>query len=269
MHALLICASVATLRFGTDATAANKTTASPCSGVVEMSNVDSRADVLVGCAGGEAELAPVQTPWSLPGNNLVLSLLAGCVAAAGITYVRRNERWRRQRSAPSTAFDGTPYIAGGALGIVIVGSLIAFGRPVGASGAFQNLAALAGRRLMPANTYWPLIAAGLTWQVWVIVGVVAGAFMGSFANGRFSLRLSPESGWVEDFGPNTVKRWLLAFLGAALIEVASAIAGGCTSGLALSGGIVLAPAAFLFMAAMFATGIPTALWVGRRSKGRR
>ena len=51
---------------------------------------------------------------------------------------------------------------------------------------------------------------------------------------------------------------------AALIEYASAIAGGCTSGLALSGGIALAPGAFIFMAAMFATGIPTAWLVWRK-----
>jgi hypothetical protein len=44
-----------------------------------------------------------------------------------------------------------------------------------------------------------------------------------------------------------------------LIGVFLGIAGGCTSGLAISGGVQLAPAAFLFMAGMFASGITTAM----------
>ncbi len=58
---------------------------------------------------------------------------------------------------------------------------------------------------------------------------------------------------------------LIVFLSAALLEVAAGIAGGCTSGLAISGGIVAAPAAFLFIASMFGTGILTAWLVyGKR-----
>ena len=54
------------------------------------------------------------------------------------------------------------------------------------------------------------------------------------------------------------KRWGLAFIGAIILEYAAGIAGGCTSGLAISGGMLLAPAAFLFIAGMFASGIITA-----------
>jgi uncharacterized protein len=37
------------------------------------------------------------------------------------------------------------------------------------------------------------------------------------------------------------------------LEYAAGIAGGCTSGLAISGGMLLAPAAFLFIMGMFAS----------------
>ena len=50
-----------------------------------------------------------------------------------------------------------------------------------------------------------------------------------------------------------------AFIGAVLVQFGAGIAGGCTSGLAISGGAVLAPGAFIFMAGMFLGGIPTAL----------
>ncbi|MBI3177250.1 MAG: YeeE/YedE family protein, partial [Chloroflexi bacterium] len=74
----------------------------------------------------------------------------------------------------------------------------------------------------------------------------------------------PEQQWTEVFGPSRVKRALFVFFGAALLEIAAGIAGGCTSGLAISGGMLLAPAAYLFIAGMFASGIVTALIVYRR-----
>jgi hypothetical protein len=54
---------------------------------------------------------------------------------------------------------------------------------------------------------------------------------------------------------------------AVLVQIGAGIAGGCTSGLAISGGAVLSPAAFVFMAGMFAGGIPAAwLWYRGRSE---
>ena len=52
--------------------------------------------------------------------------------------------------------------------------------------------------------------------------------------------------------------------GGTLMGAGALLARGCTSGLAISGGMLLAPAAFLFIAGMFASGIITALVVYRR-----
>ena len=71
--------------------------------------------------------------------------------------------------------------------------------------------------------------------------------------------------WKRIFGAQTWKRWVLAFIGAIILEYAAGIAGGCTSGLAISGGMLLAPAAFLFIAGMFASGIVTALIIYRKN----
>ena len=194
--------------------------------------------------------APAQAAQAGPPTraaDALLVALALIIAIAGIAYVRANERWRREQAYPPRSFDAVPYASGAALGIVIVASLVAFGRPLGASGAFDHL-----------------VRGMITWQVWVIAGVFVGALVGALAGGRFQLRTMPPRGWTETWGESRARRWAIAFVCAALIEVASLIAGGCTSGLALSGGIVLAPAAFVFMAAMFATGIPAARWVARR-----
>ena len=193
--------------------------------------------------------AAVEPAGTARGADFILVLLAIAIAIAGLGYVRANERWRKASDRSPRAIDFVPYAAGGGLGIVIVASLVAFGRPVGASGAFAHL-----------------VHGNITWQVWVIVGVFAGALVGAVAGGRFRLRTIPEFGWTETWGRSRALRWAIAFASAIVIEIASVIAGGCTSGLALSGGIVLAPAAFLFMAAMFATGIPAATWAARKRK---
>jgi uncharacterized membrane protein YedE/YeeE len=85
--------------------------------------------------------------------------------------------------------------------------------------------------------------------------------MGALSSGTFKFRKMDDAQWKQAYGKQTWKRWLLLFLGGIVLEYAAGIAGGCTSGLAISGGMLLAPAAFLFIGGMFASGIVTALIV--------
>ena len=106
---------------------------------------------------------------------------------------------------------------------------------------------------------------GLTWSGILLVGVFFGGMIGAWSSRTWKLRLNSDEQWKQVFGPSWPKRWLLAFLGAIVLEIGAGIAGGCTSGLAISGGMLLAPAAFIFIGAMFASGIATAWLVyGRR-----
>ena len=174
---------------------------------------------------------------------------------------------RRSLRAWLTAKSWSPYIAGAGLGIIVAISEGVCGRPLFASGAFDKLAAYVGKPLFPSSQYYEyVVSPGFTWPVWLMVGVLAGSFLSSRLSGEARLRWVPDTQWVPRFGPSRTLRFALAFLGAALVQIGAGIAGGCTSGLAISGGAVLAPAAFLFMAGMFAGGIPTALlWYrGRR-----
>ena len=105
----------------------------------------------------------------------------------------------------------------------------------------------------------------ITWSVILLVGVFFGGMLGALSSRTFKFRFNDDAQWKSIFGPQPWKRWVIAFLGAIILEYAAGIAGGCTSGLAISGGMLLAPAAFLFIAGMFASGIVTALVVyGRR-----
>jgi len=165
----------------------------------------------------------------------------------------------------------SPYAAGILLGIVAVLAVLLSNTLLGASGAFENLAGIIGKALAPQafdNMYFNFIMPpGITWGVVLMVGAFFGGLVGAATSGTLlwgrkdAANSDPQ--WKRIFGPQTWKRWVLGFFGAILLEYAAGIAGGCTSGLAISGGMLLVPAAFLFIAGMFGSGILTALIVYR------
>jgi hypothetical protein len=166
----------------------------------------------------------------------------------------------------------SPYIAGILLGLVGILAVWASNSLLGASGAFENLAGMIGKTITPArfdNMYFNYIMPpGITYGVAMLIGLFLGGMVGAATSrtlmwGKKDAANSDEQ-WKRIFGPQTWKRWLVAFVGAIILEYAAGIAGGCTSGLAISGGMLLAPSAFLFIAGMFASGIMTTLLIYRR-----
>jgi len=167
----------------------------------------------------------------------------------------------------------SPYIAGILLGIVIILAVLLSNTLLGASGAFENLAGMIGKAIAPKafdNMYFNYIMpAGVTFAVMLLVGVFFGGMLGAATSRTLKWgkkdAANSDTQWKKVYGPQTWKRWVLGFLGAIVLEYGAGIAGGCTSGLLISGGSLLVPAAFLFMGAMFASGILTALIVYRKS----
>ncbi len=170
----------------------------------------------------------------------------------------------------------SPYAAGVLLGIVGILTVVLASKLLGASGGFENLAGMLGKALhIPAfnNLYFgipaaegqravtPVMSPEITYAVVLLVGIFFGGMLGALSSGTFKFRTMDSEQWKQAYGKQTWKRWLLLFLGGIIVEFAAGIAGGCTSGLAISGGMLLAPAAFLFIGGMFASGIVTALLV--------
>ncbi|MEP7355997.1 MAG: YeeE/YedE thiosulfate transporter family protein, partial [Anaerolineales bacterium] len=149
----------------------------------------------------------------------------------------------------------SPYIAGGLLGLVGVLAVALTNNLLGASGAFENVAGLIGQAAAPKlfnNLYFNFIMPpGLTWQVILVVGIFFGGMLGAKLAGTWKWRAMPDQQWTSIFGRSRVTRWAVVFFGAIVLEIGAGIAGGCTSGLAIAGGMLLAPAAYLFIAAMF------------------
>lgn len=150
-----------------------------------------------------------------------------------------------------------PLAAGIGLGLALMGMFLFTGHGLGASGFFTRLAASLSTftHLAWAETnayFMTYLAAGNPlnqWISWEIAGVAIGALAGSLSARRFQLKV--------ERGPNIGMgaRLGLALVGGVLTGFGAPLARGCTSGLGLSGGAVLAVAAFVFLIAFFAAGL--------------
>jgi uncharacterized protein len=163
----------------------------------------------------------------------------------------------------------SPYAAGILLGIVGVLAVWLSDSLLGASGAFENLAGIIGKAVAPVAfniMYFNFIMpAAITWGVVLLVGIFFGGMLAAISSKTWKVSVNGDEQWKRIFGPQTWKRWVIGFLGAIVLQYGAGIAGGCTSGLAIAGGMLLAPAAFLFIGGMFAAGIATTLLVYRKN----
>lgn len=156
----------------------------------------------------------------------------------------------------------SPYWAGVGLGITGLLAILLVDKTLGASGFFKNFSGLVAQLIsdkLANNFFYRFVSTpGISWQLWLLIGVFIGAFISAKFSGDFKFRLLADKQWKEIFGESVSKRWVYAFISGILIEYGAALAGGCTSGLAISGGLQFAPGAFVFIVGLFASGIATA-----------
>ncbi|QAU47744.1 YeeE/YedE thiosulfate transporter family protein [Bradyrhizobium guangzhouense] len=164
------------------------------------------------------------------------------------------------RPAPRTArIDWSPYLVGAGIGLLSWIAFAVFGDPLGVTTAYSRVASLfavpvIGPEAVAQNSYWKSMPLKWDYGVWFLVGIPAGAFIAAVMSGTWRLELVPEV-WKERFGPSIAKRFVGAFLGGIVIMYGARLAGGCTSGHGISGGLQLAVSSWLFLAVMFGTGL--------------
>lgn len=160
-----------------------------------------------------------------------------------------------------------PYFAGVVLGLVLLTTFLVAGQGLGASAFPKRLIALGAAEVAPAWTAGnPAVGGYLAdganplrnWLVVEVIGVFLGGFIGALSAGRF--RSTVEKGPRIDVRGRL--RWALA--GGALMGFAAALARGCTSGQALSGGALLATGSWVFMGMVFVGGYAFAHLVRRQ-----
>ncbi len=160
-----------------------------------------------------------------------------------------------------------PYVAGVALGLVLLASFVLTGRGLGASGTFKHVAAAAFHAVSPTWTEEspnlgkfvadPTRSALDDWIVWLSVGTALGGGIAVFTARRFKVETV--------MGPRADKqyRWVFAVAGGAVAGFGAQLARGCTSGQALTGGAQLALGSWVFMFSVFG-GAYALAWFLRR-----
>jgi len=157
-----------------------------------------------------------------------------------------------------------PYLAGIALGLVLLSAFLIMGNGLGASGAANRMGIAAVDVVAPghveANSYMKRAMQGVrgpldNWFVFEVLGVFLGGAVSAYAAGR--MRRGVIRGPRIGIGP----RLLAALGGGVLMGMAARMARGCTSGQALTGGALLSVGAWVFMLAVFAGGYAMAYFV--------
>jgi uncharacterized protein len=159
-----------------------------------------------------------------------------------------------------------PYVAGVALGLVLLLTFYIMGTGLGASGAVARSAAVIAHQVAPTQVeqhpfYQSFFKGGKNPMVNWIVFEVLGVFIGGFVAVLTAKRFRPGVGR----GPTASVglRLSLALIGGIIGGIGTRLAIGCTSGQALSGGATMAVGSWVFMMAVFATAFATAYFVRR------
>ena len=165
-----------------------------------------------------------------------------------------------------------PILAGVALGVLLFLTFLLVGRGLGASGAFASASAAAAHAVAPASTathpylsdYVPSGPAGLLgdWTVVELLAVAAGAW----ASARLARRAPVPLTSIAGESPRS--RLVLALVGGSLMGAGARLAHGCTSGLGLTGGALLATGAWLFIPVAFGSAFLVA-YLQRHLAGAR
>jgi len=147
-----------------------------------------------------------------------------------------------------------PYLAGIGLGLVLLAAFVLMGRGLGASGAVKALVAYLGHLVAPAtveaNAFLGEYVGGpdhplKAFLVFEVVGVFVGALLSGLLAGRVSRT-------VEKGPRASIRgRFVGAFTGGALMAIGAALARGCTSGQALTGGALLNAGSWVVMVTFF------------------
>lgn len=160
-----------------------------------------------------------------------------------------------------------PYVAGVALGLVLLACFYLLGSGLGASGAVTRTAAVVAHTVAPQaveqngylkSFYKPNAKSPFVNQiVFMVLGVFVGGIVAVFTAGRFKPGIGK--------GPTASSglRLSMAVVGGILGGIGTRFAMGCTSGQALSGGATMVAGSWAFMMAVFATAFAAAYFVRR------
>lgn len=174
----------------------------------------------------------------------------------------------------------SPYVVGAGIGLLSWATFFFMEKALGTSTSFVGAAGSGLCTVAPdhvaSNAYY-LKEYGaksggfkpvFDWQMALDFALVAGAFLAAWLGGTFRVERVPTV-WAGRFGPSVAKRYIAAFVGGFILIFGARMAGGCTSGHGISGGLQLAVSSWTFFVSMFASGVLAAMVLyGTRSFGK-
>jgi hypothetical protein len=111
-----------------------------------------------------------------------------------------------------------------------------------------------------ANAYYSkylIDKPAVDWQMMLVIGLPIGALISVLLSKSFQTEHVP-SLWAWRFGSSRWIRYVAAFLGGAVMLFGARLAGGCTSGHGISGGLQFGVGSWVFFASFFTAGIISA-----------
>jgi hypothetical protein len=124
-----------------------------------------------------------------------------------------------------------------------------FNRQIGASTTYPYVGDLLTG--LTQNDYFASTVKPGQWELIFLAGSVLSGLVISLIRKDFKIQLI-HSGWAKTEGSSPVKRIVWAFIGGFIMLIGARMAGGCTSGHVISGGMQIAASSLLFGAFVFA-----------------
>ncbi len=232
-----------------------------CPGTLAISLGEGSMDALTGIAGGLAgglvytlilpsiqgvlgpDLGNISLTSLLGTNRLLFFLLTGVFGAVLVWTAFRLNRMEKGK-------DRKWLYAGIGLAILnlIVFSFAGANRPIGASTSYPYIADLLTGET--SNNYFEKIQKPGQWELIFLSGAFLAGLVISLIRGEFRFTLIHRR-WEKYKGTSTMKRIIWAFAGGFILIIGARMAGGCTSGHILSGGMQIAVSSLVFAAFVF------------------
>ena len=162
----------------------------------------------------------------------------------------------------------SPYLAGAIVGLLQIPAFMLIKSPIGASTSYVTVGGRLASVVDPDASHIAYFAKHISatgsnwWEVALVVGIAIGAFVSMRLSGARRQPISPI--WNRALSSSPAVRYAVAFAGGFVLLFGARLADGCTSGHGLSGLTQLAVSSSIFVVAMFAGGIATALLLLRR-----
>jgi hypothetical protein len=158
------------------------------------------------------------------------------------------------------------YLAGVAMGLVLLSAYLFVGKGLGASGPALRFVTVAAEAVAPGHVAATPPLAHLAEEpsplanyfVFLGLGTLLGGFVAAYTSGRMKAGVSR-----GDTAPVGL-RLALALGGGVLLGIGARLARGCASGQALTGGALMSAGSWAFMFAIFGGGYAAAYLVRRQ-----